>query len=345
MERTKSLVKGLASVAQLVFSSITLYRTRGPQIQQYGYAAFGLSVFPYALMSFVNLVVVIIVGEYTTLFVLRTAISDEAKRCGGRISGEIGTLHEKSPVEKGRSIEIGNDGEDKHVSTLSKADDSNDGAPELPVLEKGGDLLGELEANKTTTTLPEAKEKLDDGTGEEKKDGSRAGKPLIPAKIRVEDGVLFITMKGRTGRFKLVENDDACDGNTFHFRVSAVTNQETIPKREAPPVTFTHLNRSYYLFFTILAVLPYVFIFLLTGFGKGNSTPAERGWMMSWLVFSQISTFFGFEFSTVNRNDIAGPGEAACFIITILIFSTPAIGGFVMVGKMLLELGSCSLSY
>ena len=107
MGRSKSIVKGFGSVAQLVFSSITLYRAR----DRYGYAAFGLSVFPYALISFVNLVV-IIVGEYSTHFVLRMAISNEAKRCtsSGTISDEIGTLPEESPVDEG-----GNDDEDSYA--------------------------------------------------------------------------------------------------------------------------------------------------------------------------------------------------------------------------------------
>lgn len=61
VERSRNIVKGLASVVQLVFSSITLYRARGSQLQRYGYAAFGLSVFPYTLMTFVNLVVFTIV--------------------------------------------------------------------------------------------------------------------------------------------------------------------------------------------------------------------------------------------------------------------------------------------
>lgn len=51
-------------------------------------------------------------------------MSDEAKRCGEMISGEIGTLPEESPVDEG-----GNDGEDRHVTPLPKVDDLNDGAP------------------------------------------------------------------------------------------------------------------------------------------------------------------------------------------------------------------------
>jgi hypothetical protein len=167
--RSKNMVKGFASVVRLIFASITLYRTRGSQLERYGYAAFGLSVFPYALMPFVNLVVVTqaIIGEYSTLFVLRTAISDEAKRCGGKISGEMGTLPEVTQSsnaveslvkgEEGRSLngmEIGNDGEDRHITLLPKVDDTNDGASQLLWTCVGGEKEHLLrEANK-----PEAKD-------------------------------------------------------------------------------------------------------------------------------------------------------------------------------------------
>ena len=63
------------------------------QLDWYGYAAFGLSVFPYMLMLFINLIVLGIVGQYPCVSTLRTDVLDEAKRCeGSKISGEIGTL-------------------------------------------------------------------------------------------------------------------------------------------------------------------------------------------------------------------------------------------------------------
>ena len=327
-------------------------------------------------MSFVNLVVLTIVGEYSTLFVLRTAISDEAKRCGGTISGEIGTLPEESPAEEleGRNLNrtgIGNDGEDGHVTPLPRVDGSNDGT-----------LLGKCDgekehllrkARKTTTgTPPEAKDIGSVGTGGERTDGSGvpmpedptvflSGEPLIAANLRVDnDGVLVITMKGRTGRFKLIEGDDTIDDDplTFHFHVSALTNQEKVQKREEPPIKnwkiyqlerwrpksafARRISLIYILFSCTLAILPYVFIALLTGFLEGDSsTSAQQGWMLSWLVFNQLSSAYGSLFSIT---DIASPTQAAVFVVTILVWSTPAIGGFVTVGSMLLEFGTCSLS-
>lgn len=42
-------------MVQIVFGMSTLYRTKGNQIERYGYAAYGLTVTPYALMSILNL--------------------------------------------------------------------------------------------------------------------------------------------------------------------------------------------------------------------------------------------------------------------------------------------------
>jgi hypothetical protein len=432
--RSKNVIKGFASVVQLIFASITLYRARGSQLERYGYAAFGLSVFPYALMSLVNLVVVAIVGEYTTLFVLRTAILEEAKRCGGTISGEVGTLPEVTQSANEVESPIGNNGEDRHVTPLFNVDDSNDGAKRC-----GGTILGEVgtlpevtrSANDVESpigndhdgedihvtplsnvddsndgakrfggtilgevgTLPEATQyandvespigndgedrhvtplpKVDDSNdgaphllerldGEKKHGGEGTrpkdfevfltGKALTAANLRMDkDGVLVITMKGRTGLFKLIEGEESCkeaddDPLTYHLYVSAVTNQEKVPKHEE--LLVVRLSLLYvFLFSLILVILPYVFIFLLTNFRKGGSTSAQRGWMMSWLVFSQISSFFGFSYSTTEAYNLANPLAATTMVVMILAWSTPAIGGFVVVGRMLLEfqVGTCSI--
>jgi len=81
------------SIVQLVLSSITIYRTRGPQLDRYGYTAFGLSVFPYTFMSLVNFIYLGCVGEYSHLTMLHTSTLREAKgRSGGKVCGEVGIL-------------------------------------------------------------------------------------------------------------------------------------------------------------------------------------------------------------------------------------------------------------
>lgn len=126
---------------------------------------------------------------------------------------------------------VGNDGEDRDVTSLP--------------------------TNKTTTGTPHN----DIGSveaGGEGKDGSGApipenpavflsGEPLIAAYLQVEDGgVVVITMKCRIARFKLAEGDDD-DPLTFHFHISALTNQEKVLKREKPLGTVTLIFYFFYL--------------------------------------------------------------------------------------------------
>ncbi|KAF7357534.1 Pogo transposable element protein [Mycena sanguinolenta] len=44
--------KAIAALVQGIYSAFTLYRTQGEQIHRYGFAAFGLTVLPYTIMTF-----------------------------------------------------------------------------------------------------------------------------------------------------------------------------------------------------------------------------------------------------------------------------------------------------
>jgi hypothetical protein len=92
VSRSQSWSKVAASIVQLIFSSITIYRTRDNQVIRYGYAAFGLSVFPYTMMSLVNFICVGMVGDYSCKYILRTSVLDEAERRGGEFDGTIGVI-------------------------------------------------------------------------------------------------------------------------------------------------------------------------------------------------------------------------------------------------------------
>ena len=92
-----SFSKIIASMVQLVAAIITLYRARGTQLEQYGYAAFGLSVIQYAIMSFINLLGNLICPVYPTLYMLRSEVMDEAEARGGRFIGAVGMLVQEVP--------------------------------------------------------------------------------------------------------------------------------------------------------------------------------------------------------------------------------------------------------
>jgi len=85
-------VKAVVAIAQTVYASITLYKTRGNQTETYGYASFELTVLPYVLMSILNLFSQIACAEYSTFFMVHSEIMDEARKRGGIFDGVVGTL-------------------------------------------------------------------------------------------------------------------------------------------------------------------------------------------------------------------------------------------------------------
>lgn len=75
-----NILKLLVSLLQALWATVTLYRTRGDQTQQYGYAAFGLTVAPYAFMSIMNIIGTLLNAEYPSIFLVRTPSMDDAER-------------------------------------------------------------------------------------------------------------------------------------------------------------------------------------------------------------------------------------------------------------------------
>ncbi|PCH43182.1 hypothetical protein WOLCODRAFT_164301 [Wolfiporia cocos MD-104 SS10] len=93
LSRSQSWIKMAISIAQVMFGSFTLYRSRGDQIDRFGYAAYGLSVVPYVIMSIVNLFAVGLSADYPCLYAVRTSIMEEAaSRPGALFDGAICTL-------------------------------------------------------------------------------------------------------------------------------------------------------------------------------------------------------------------------------------------------------------
>jgi hypothetical protein len=92
---TYNFVKILVSIAQLLFAISTLYRTRGNQLDVYGYAAFGLTVAPYAWMSFINLLGNLMRPQYDAMFVVEsTDLVELRQKSNGRftVTGTVGRL-------------------------------------------------------------------------------------------------------------------------------------------------------------------------------------------------------------------------------------------------------------
>ena len=89
--------KALIAIFQFFYASMTLYKTKGDQIERYGFAAFGLTIIPYLIMTLVNLIGNVITPEYPKVYLVHSAIMDEAKQCSGaRFEGIVGTIESQT---------------------------------------------------------------------------------------------------------------------------------------------------------------------------------------------------------------------------------------------------------
>ncbi|KAI0728462.1 hypothetical protein C8Q72DRAFT_917675 [Fomitopsis betulina] len=130
------LTNVLLSIFQIIFASFTIYFTPSDQNPRWGYTAYGLSVFPYALMSVVNLVCAGFVGGYTSGRVLRTPILEESFQPGrgtsitvAKFDGIIGSL------KKGRQPQVGDIGTGEYVAVkMCTVPATSDTSPKMLVV-------------------------------------------------------------------------------------------------------------------------------------------------------------------------------------------------------------------
>ena len=88
-----SFSKALVAVVQLMLSISTLVKSKGNQIDNYGYAAFGLTVAPFAVGSFWNLLSGLVTPEYPCKYMIRSNAMIEAESIPGAFfDGVIGKL-------------------------------------------------------------------------------------------------------------------------------------------------------------------------------------------------------------------------------------------------------------
>jgi len=99
--------ESVIALAQIIFATVSLYKSRGDQFARYGYAAFSLTVLPFAVMSFANLVANILSGLYEVVSCRDSGIAPgtgaggNRNGCGWKVADRGGT-YMGSELQKGR---------------------------------------------------------------------------------------------------------------------------------------------------------------------------------------------------------------------------------------------------
>ncbi|KAF4334325.1 pogo transposable element [Fusarium beomiforme] len=95
LAKSWNVAKGLVALLQFCFSLFVLIKARGNQIEIYGYAAFSLTVAPYAVMAFVNLLANACIPTYTCLYLVRNDVLTEMEKVLPlRFDGIVGTVRQ-----------------------------------------------------------------------------------------------------------------------------------------------------------------------------------------------------------------------------------------------------------
>ena len=269
-----NLPKCVVAIFQTLYASATLYETKGDQIQRYGYAAFGLTVAPYLIMSIINLLSTMLTPDYPCLYLLRSEIMDEAaRREGAKFEGMVATLR-SDPRKVWHYVEF----------TINEYGRIFIRSPRESISQRG----------------------IHDATD------------VVQMEIYSLYAIVPRRLRERQRARRRAANLD-CQ--------SYVVISESPGFSDDLPLHMT-LDRITYFAGLIIGLSPIAINGGLSHFNAGHSTIAQRVWTMTWLAFGW---YIGIGFDLTLSYELW----------VSAIYSTPAIGGFVVVAQMLMSYGRC----
>ena len=251
-----NLPKCVIAIFQTLYSSATLYQTRGDQIQRYGYAAFGLTVAPYLLMSIVNLLSTMLTPDYPCLYLVNSEVMDEAaRREGARFEGMVATL-KSDPRKVWHYVEF----------TIDEYDRIFIHSPRESISQRGihdATNVVQTQIDRRCGVLPENSRRL----------GAQERSQNLPSQELSQDLQPQDSLQ-----------DLQCQESLQDLQSSFVVDSgspEFSDNLRSPSI------RNNVIMFAgpIVGFLPIAIIGGLSHFDAGHSTIAQRVWIMTWLAF------------------------------------------------------------
>ena len=125
LSSANNFAKGLIAIFQTFYASFTLYQASGNHIQHYGYAAFGLTVVPYIVMSIINLASTILTPDYSVMYLVASEAMEEAKkREEAKFEGVVGRiLTTSTSAEFSKTVRFDLNSDGKMVVLAPRSDD------------------------------------------------------------------------------------------------------------------------------------------------------------------------------------------------------------------------------
>ncbi|OCL14532.1 hypothetical protein AOQ84DRAFT_26150 [Glonium stellatum] len=340
-----SFVKVVVALAQTSYAATTLYRSRGDQVARYGYAAFGLTVAPYAVMSIVNLIGNLCCPDYPALYLVESSIMDEARqRPLGYFSGTVGRVKEEHALDiRGSSHDLSQIvgpleflqpfGSELSVRFRTLADISSQ-PRDYPETVLRYLSLSDKVAMESISGAPVGEEKIWVVLGSETTDGDAIIQ--VPSCNPFESESIPAEVLEYSIRRACQKNAAKCRNGNLELE-DIVSRHNMFLKRRALEYVLT----------IFVGLISLIITGAMSHFHPGSSTPTQRSWTMTWLAFGVVS---GFSYIVMQRsaqgdqkNQELAKKWWSPFLTLIGYISgaAPAFGGFFVVCQMLNEYGTC----
>ena len=353
-------VKGMVALLQSIYASFTLYRSSGGQVEQYGFAAPGLTVLPYAVMSALNLVANLLTPQYPTMYLVRSEVMEEAeRRTGLSFPYVVGKVVDKSGtdniVKEGWSEIAGSfkdDDEQLYVSSSEEEDEKIemcDGSdqiihvPACPRFRRTDDnrtspLRHFIESPIRRRLVFPRYQRL----------ARTQQVPIQPSLFSFSLSTFrqFLESHGShesheshlTAQYERITQSEIKISNSSQFLSTLIDRLSRGPELgiyEILLVTFTVCAEA-------------LFTLALSSFSGQQSTLAQRAWTVTWFLVSFIfgTAIFGARskgYVDMKMSHLLLTTTARRFLdcFFMVFYGAPAIGGFVVVSQMLKAYGIC----
>jgi len=306
-----SIPKTFLALIQLISALPTIWQGRN---DKRGYAAYQLTLVPYALMSLINILCSFLTPNYPTVYMIKSTTMEEAIRRGGQFDGTVGELCETDPKEVGSTApsvltfdgdEISFEPEDFSQTKLSEWE-------KLPLLKMIWD---------TVTYIY---------------------KHLIDEHLRREIYIVRFHWRkpGRMTSSNVRRIFRTAPKHDHHSHL-IMLSPFGCPKFREWKTIDTTMTVVADLLLIVSLLVPYIVMGIFSQFRTGTSRWYQRALFITWLVLGQF--LYSYQRLLWGYIQARIPplgtkwlnGVLAILMIAIVIHALAAVGGFVVVGSMI----------
>ena len=303
-----------------------------------------------------NLLGSLLLPDYPTLYIVHSLESDEAVLLGGTVDGAVGRLvqpkddyldflHDSSVPEKDREQNAYRIDEDPVSANQLRCK----GGRQSHVEEESRKMYGFR-----TSVIASLSSNAPDAIYNANHQQHRLNEEMGGSATAREGSLSQNSLKGANGDItyksarhvkRLKPNRPDRHASYTQFATDGDTERWQTGTREwyRNPIILASIAMT-----SAFPAIPLAVIGGMTHFHQGHSTRAQRAWTMTWLACNlSLGPLLDWGFDPTHRPPNMSKRGKEVFkwypILFAVLYAVPAIGGFVTVGQMLWEYGSCTL--